>query len=291
MEKQLKGENTDLIIGRNAISEALRSGRSIDTLLVIRGERNGSVGRIIAECKEKGIVVKEVDKKKLDFMCPKGNHQGVVAWAAVHEYSTVEDIFALAEERGEDPFIIICDELEDPHNLGAIIRTAETSGAHGVIIPKRRNASLSWAVGKSSAGAVEYVPVARVGNLASTVEELGLIAEVLHTRAEEAGQSKEYREKFDIVCSRAVAALNVLCEYCLPFVKVGGVFLAMKAAKVQEEIADAKNAIKTLGGKIVAEKSFTLSDGGERTIVVIKKISQVPPKYPRPSAQIAKKPL
>lgn len=127
--------------------------------------------------------------------------------------------------------------------------------------------------------------------VASTVESLGLTAEVLHTRAEEAGQNKEYREKFDIVCSRAVAALNVLCEYCLPFVKVGGVFLAMKGAKAQEEIADAKNAIKTLGGKIIDEKSFTLSDGGERTIVVIKKISQVPPKYPRVSAQIAKKPL
>ncbi len=127
--------------------------------------------------------------------------------------------------------------------------------------------------------------------VASAVESLGLNAEVLHTRAEEAGQNKEYREKFDIVCSRAVAALNVLCEYCLPFVKVGGVFLAMKGAKAQEEIADAKAAIKTLGGKIVDEKSFTLSDGGERTIVVIKKISQVPPKYPRVSAQIAKKPL
>ena len=127
--------------------------------------------------------------------------------------------------------------------------------------------------------------------VASTVESLGLNAEVLHTRAEEAGQNKEYREKFDIVCSRAVAALNVLCEYCLPFVKVGGVFLAMKGAKAQEEISDAKSAIKTLGGKIIDEKSFTLSDGGERTIVVIKKISQVPPKYPRVSAQIAKKPL
>ncbi len=127
--------------------------------------------------------------------------------------------------------------------------------------------------------------------VASAVESLGLNAEVLHTRAEEAGQNKEYREKYDIVCSRAVAALNVLCEYCLPFVKVGGVFLAMKGAKAQEEIADAKAAIKTLGGKIVDEKSFTLSDGGERTIVVIKKISQVPPKYPRVSAQIAKKPL
>lgn len=127
--------------------------------------------------------------------------------------------------------------------------------------------------------------------VASAVESLGLSAEVLHTRAEEAGQNKEYREKFDIVCSRAVAALNVLCEYCLPFVKVGGIFLAMKGAKAQEEIADARNAIKTLGGKIIDEKSFTLFDGGERTIVVIKKISQVPPKYPRVSAQIAKKPL
>ena len=124
-----------------------------------------------------------------------------------------------------------------------------------------------------------------------TVNELGLIATTLHTRAEEAGQSKEYREKFDFVCSRAVAALNVLCEYCLPFVKVGGMFIAMKGAKAQEEIADAKAAIKLLGGKIVDEKSFTLSDGGERTLVVIKKISQIPPKYPRPSAQIAKKPL
>ncbi len=125
----------------------------------------------------------------------------------------------------------------------------------------------------------------------NTVNELGLIATTLHTRAEEAGQSKEYREKFDFVCSRAVAALNVLCEYCLPFVKQNGLFIAMKGAKAQEEIDAAKAAIKTLGGKIVAEKSFSLSDGGERTLVVIKKISQVPPKYPRPSAQIAKKPL
>ena len=125
----------------------------------------------------------------------------------------------------------------------------------------------------------------------NTVNELGLIATTLHTRAEEAGQSKEYREKFDFVCSRAVAALNVLCEYCLPFVKQNGLFIAMKGAKAQEEIDGAKAAIKTLGGKIIAEKSFSLSDGGERTLVVIKKISQIPPKYPRPSAQIAKKPL
>ncbi len=171
-ENSVPEERPDLIIGRNAVSEALRSERLIDTLLVARGERNGSIGRIIAECKDKNIVVKEVDKKKLDFMCGQGNHQGVAAYAAAHKYAEVEDIFALAEERGEEPFIIICDEIEDPHNLGAIIRTAETTGVHGIIIPKRRNASLSYAVGKTSAGAIEYVPVARVGNLASTIDDL-----------------------------------------------------------------------------------------------------------------------
>ena len=172
MEKTNERENNDLIIGRNAVSEALRNGRAIDTLLVVRGERNGSVGRIIAECKEKGIVVKEVDKKKLDFMCGQGNHQGVAAYAAAHEYASVDDIFARAAQRGADRGVLVCRELEDPHNLGAVIRTAECTGAHGVIIPKRRNASLTWAVGKASAGAVEYVPVARVGNIASTLEEL-----------------------------------------------------------------------------------------------------------------------
>ncbi|MBQ7118117.1 MAG: 23S rRNA (guanosine(2251)-2'-O)-methyltransferase RlmB [Clostridia bacterium] len=172
MEKDNERQNNDLIIGRNAVSEALRSERAIDTLLVVKGERNGSIGRILAECREKKIVIKEVDKKKLDFMCGQGNHQGVAAYAAAHEYAEVEDILALAEERGESPFIIVCDGIEDPHNLGAIIRTAETAGAHGIIIPKRRNASLTWAVGKASAGAVEYMPVARVGNLASTLDEL-----------------------------------------------------------------------------------------------------------------------
>lgn len=169
---QQEERNKDLIIGRNAVSEALRNDRPIDTLLVLKGERNGSVGRIIAECREKEIVVKEVDKKKLDFLCGQGNHQGIAAWAAVHEYSTVEDMLELAKQKGEEPFIILCDELEDPHNLGAILRTAETTGAHGVIIPKRRNASLTWAVGKASAGAVEYVPVARVANIAATLDEL-----------------------------------------------------------------------------------------------------------------------
>ena len=127
--------------------------------------------------------------------------------------------------------------------------------------------------------------------VAATVEKLGLDAETLHARAEEAGKNPEYREQYNIVCSRAVAALNVLCEYCLPFVKVGGVFVAMKSAKAEEEIALAKNALKTLGGEIIEKKTFTLADGGERNLIIIKKISQTPPKYPRVSAQIAKKAL
>lgn len=172
MEKMTQQENNGLIIGRNAVTEAIKSGRVIDTLVVAKGERGGSIGQIISRCKEKGVVIKEVERKKLDVMCSGAAHQGVAAYAAAHEYSSVDDIFALAEERGEAPFIIICDELEDPHNLGAILRSAEAGGAHGVIIPKRRNASLSYVVGKASAGAVEYVPVARVSNIAATIDEL-----------------------------------------------------------------------------------------------------------------------
>lgn len=165
-------EKEDIIIGRNAVSEALRSGRAIDSLLVARGDRSGSLGKIISECRERDIVVKEADTKKLDFLCGHSNHQGVVAFAAVHEYAAIDELFALAESRNEPPFIIICDELEDPHNLGAILRTAEASGAHGIIVPKRRSASLSYAVGKASAGAIEYVPVARVSNISAAIEEL-----------------------------------------------------------------------------------------------------------------------
>lgn len=162
----------DLVIGRNAVLEAINNGRTIDTLFVAKGERGGSVSTILRACREKQVVIKEVDIKKLDYMCFNANHQGVAAKCAVKEYSSVDDIFALAEERQEAPFIIICDELEDPHNLGAIIRTAEIAGAHGIIIPKRRSVSLSFAVGKTSAGAVEYVPVARVGNLAAEIDSL-----------------------------------------------------------------------------------------------------------------------
>ena len=124
------------------------------------------------KAKEAGAAIKEADPKKLDYLCGGANHQGVVAVAAVKEYATVEDLFRRAQEKDEPPFFVVCDELEDPHNLGAILRTAECAGAHGVIIPKRRSVGLTYAVGKASAGAVEYLPVARVGNLPSLLEEL-----------------------------------------------------------------------------------------------------------------------
>ena len=162
----------DLLIGRNAVTEALKSDREIDTLILMRNNNNPALSRLASMEKEKGAVVKEVDSKKLDFMCGGANHQGVAAYVAAHEYSSVEDIFAYAEEKGEAPFIVVCDEIEDPHNLGAIIRTAECAGVHGVIIPKRRSASLNFTVGKTSAGALEYMRVARVSNLASTIDEL-----------------------------------------------------------------------------------------------------------------------
>ena len=173
MNKNSKEENNrDIIAGRNPVTEALRSGRPIDCLYIAKGERSGSVKVIAALAAEKNIPIKEVDKKKLDFMTAHSVHQGVAAVASMKEYASLEDIFSLAEQRGEKPFIIVLDEIEDPHNLGAIIRTAECAGAHGIIIPKRRAAGLSYTVGKVSAGAYEYVPVARVTNIASTIDEL-----------------------------------------------------------------------------------------------------------------------
>ena len=162
----------DIVFGRNAVAEALKSGRPIDTLYVQRGERAGSVVALIAKAREKGIVIKEVDGKKLDFLCAHGTHQGVAALCAVKAYCTVEDILNAAKEAGEPPFILICGNIEDPHNLGAMIRTAEAAGVHGVIVPQRHNAPLSYAVGKASAGAVEYMRVARVANLTAVIREL-----------------------------------------------------------------------------------------------------------------------
>lgn len=162
----------DIIAGRNPVSEAIRSSRPIDKIMVARGEKSGAVVGILAKARDKKIPIKEVDRTKLDYISGGAAHQGIIAFAAVKEYSTVDDILEYAQSRGEAPFIIVLDEVEDPHNLGAIIRTAECAGAHGVIVPKRRSASLSYTVGKASAGAVEYMRVARVTNIAKLIDEL-----------------------------------------------------------------------------------------------------------------------
>ncbi len=161
-----------IIEGRNAVTEALRSGRAINKVFLADGETDRALGRLAAMAKDAGAVVVRIDRRKLNEMSPTGAHQGIIASVAAHEYATTDDMFALAEERGEAPLLVVCDELSDPHNLGAILRTAECAGAHGVIIPKRRSVALTAVVGKASAGAVEYMPVARVSNIASTLRDL-----------------------------------------------------------------------------------------------------------------------
>ncbi|MBO5872936.1 MAG: 23S rRNA (guanosine(2251)-2'-O)-methyltransferase RlmB [Clostridia bacterium] len=164
-----KGNN--IIAGRNPVLEAIRSGREIDRLLVVHSA-GGWAAPIIAKCSEKGILIKEVSAQKLDYLTGGSNHQGVAVMIATQKYYEVSDILSYAEEKGEKPFIIICDEIEDPHNLGAIIRTAEAAGAHGIIIPKRRSASLNVTVAKTSCGALEYMRVARVTNISNEIEAL-----------------------------------------------------------------------------------------------------------------------
>lgn len=171
-KKFINMDDNWVIAGRNAVIEALKSNREPDKLLVVKGHTGGATAPIIAKCAERRIPIKEVDSRKLDFLCEGANHQGVALVVAAYKYSTVEDILAKAEEKGEKPFIILCDGIEDPHNLGAIIRTAEATGVHGVIIPQRRSASLSPAAAKAACGALEYVPVARVTNLVNTIELL-----------------------------------------------------------------------------------------------------------------------
>ena len=165
-------ENEGQIEGRNALTEALRSGRTIDKVFIAAGETDRALQRLAADAKEAGAVVVPVDRRKLDMMSQSHAHQGVIALVAAREYFSVEDILEEAASRGEAPLIVICDELTDPHNLGAILRTAECAGAHGVIIPKRRSVGLTAVVAKASAGAVEYMKVARVTNITSTIEQL-----------------------------------------------------------------------------------------------------------------------
>ncbi|MBS6560472.1 MAG: 23S rRNA (guanosine(2251)-2'-O)-methyltransferase RlmB [Clostridiales bacterium] len=160
------------IEGRNAVLEAFRSGKTIDKLYVLDGCQDGPVRTIVREAKKQGSLLQFVAKERLDQMSTTGKHQGVIAHAAAYEYADIEDMFALAEQKGESPFLFLLDEIEDPHNLGAIIRTANLAGAHGVIIPKRRAVGLTATVAKTSAGALNYTPVAKVTNLSKTIEEL-----------------------------------------------------------------------------------------------------------------------
>ena len=171
-ENREQGTETFVIEGRNAVLEAFRSGRTIDKIYVLDGCQDGPVRTIVREAKKHGSLINFVTKERLSQLSETGKHQGVIAQAAAYEYSTIDDMLKLAEERGEAPFLILLDNIEDPHNLGAIIRTANLAGAHGVIIPKRRAVGLTATVAKTSAGALNYTPVAKVTNLVKTMEEL-----------------------------------------------------------------------------------------------------------------------
>ena len=164
--------HTLVIEGRNAVLEAFRSGKPIDKVFVLDGCQDGPVRTIVREAKKHDTILNFVGKDRLNQISQTGRHQGVIAYAAAYDYATVDDMLALAEERGEDPFLVLLDNIEDPHNLGAIIRTANLAGAHGVIIPKRRAVGLTATVAKTSAGALNYTPVAKVTNLAKTMDDL-----------------------------------------------------------------------------------------------------------------------
>ena len=169
-EREEAPEN--MLEGRNAVTEALSAGRTIDKIFVADGDTDRALARICAMAKQAGAVVVPTDRRKLDYMSATGAHQGVIAMVAAHDYASIDDILKKAQDAGEPPLIVICDELSDPHNLGAIIRTAECAGAHGIIIPKRRSVGLTAVVGKASAGALEYMPVARVSNITAAIDTL-----------------------------------------------------------------------------------------------------------------------
>ena len=210
------------IEGRNAVTEALRAGKPIDRLYILDGCVDGPISTIKREARKKDVQIKFVDKDRLDNMSETGHHQGVIAKCAAYEYATVEDILEQAKEKGEDPFVILLDNIEDPHNLGAIIRTANLAGAHGVIIPKNRAVGLTATVARTSSGALNYTPVAKVTNLARTIDDLkkqgiwfacaDMDGEVMYDQNltgpiglvignEGDGVSRLVREKCDYVCS------------------------------------------------------------------------------------------
>jgi len=196
-DAETSAEDTGIVAGRNAVRELLKSGRQIDKIVTCG--REGSIVALVAEAREKGIPVTNADREKLDYLARGANHQGIVAFAAQKEYSSVEEILDIARERGEKPLIVIADGVEDPHNLGALIRCAECAGAHGVIIPRRRSSGLTPVVAKASAGALWHMAVARVANIAETVEKLK--ENGVWTFAAEAGGTAYYETDFDLPCA------------------------------------------------------------------------------------------
>lgn len=217
-------EREDIVIGRNAVIEALKGDRTIETLYISNSKLEGSINTIVSIAKEKRVLIKEVDKRKLDSMCSGETHQGVIAKVTPYKYSEVSDILDLAEEKGEHPFIVILDEIEDPHNLGSIARTAELFGVHGIIIPRRRSASVSATVYKSSAGAIEHVKIAKVTNLNSTIEELkqkGIWVYGTDIRAEEYSYQTDFSGPCAIIIGnegRGISKLTV--QKCDKLIKI-----------------------------------------------------------------------
>ncbi|MBK1812569.1 23S rRNA (guanosine(2251)-2'-O)-methyltransferase RlmB [Clostridium sp. YIM B02505] len=195
----------DVVVGRNAVIEALKADTTIEQILIASGNMEGSINKIIAMAKDKKVVIKEVDRKKLDSISETGAHQGVIAIVTPFRYSEVADILKYAEEKGEKPFIVILDELEDPHNLGSIVRTAELSGVHGIIIPKRRNVGVTPTVYKSAAGAIEHMKIAKVTNINTVIDELKE-AGVWVYGAEIDGDSYSYETDFSGACALIIGS-------------------------------------------------------------------------------------
>ncbi len=222
-EKNKEYQYDDIVYGRNAVLELLKSNRDINKIFVERGEKHGSIKEIIAKAKEAGVIIAEVEKAKLERMTSE-NHQGVIAMVPPFDYCDIEDILDLAKEKGENPFVVILDGIEDPHNLGAIIRTAETAGVHGIIIPKRRSASVNSTVSKVSVGAVTYMKVARVNNLKDAIrhlKEAGLW--VIGTD----GEAKEFYNQLDltgpialVIGSEGFGMSRLVKENCDGLVKI-----------------------------------------------------------------------
>lgn len=242
-----------IVYGRNQVRELLKSERAVDKIYLRKGDREGSVLQIIAMASEKGIPIVDVEREKLDQLCGGGNHQGVAAMAAEKEYCEIADILKIAEERGEKPFIVILDGVEDPYNLGAVVRCAECAGAHGVIIPKRRAAGLTPAAAKSSAGALEHMAVAKVVNIAAAIDELQ--AAGVWVYAAEADGDDLYGVDMDraaafVFGSEGRGVSRLVCEksdykISIPmYGKVNSMNVSTAAAVVLTEAARQKHSVK-----------------------------------------------